>query len=203
MSGGNWWRANDISIGHLTREIEVGDRWRDKTCRSAAQFMPRWTTNSIRSAMWPRGKSTSRDAMLPGRVASPCGVDHRSRADASPHVQPRIARHTDALNHRRIGGARAARSMNRVDANAAGADHRRYRFILQNYPFGWRHSRVRGGNLQTLSVGLCAAQGCSAPENLGRQACGEYGEETKMTPQRSGSFPTAVFFALALVRRAG
>jgi hypothetical protein len=31
MSGGNWWRANEISIGHLTREIQVGDRWRDKT----------------------------------------------------------------------------------------------------------------------------------------------------------------------------
>ena len=35
MSGGNWWRANEISIGHLTREIEVGDRWRDKTVYSA------------------------------------------------------------------------------------------------------------------------------------------------------------------------
>jgi hypothetical protein len=34
MSGGNWWRANDISIGHLTREREVGDRWRDKTFRA-------------------------------------------------------------------------------------------------------------------------------------------------------------------------
>jgi hypothetical protein len=31
MSGGNWWRANEISIGHLTSEIQVGDRWRDKT----------------------------------------------------------------------------------------------------------------------------------------------------------------------------
>jgi hypothetical protein len=31
MSGGNWWRANEISIGHLTREREVGDRWGDKT----------------------------------------------------------------------------------------------------------------------------------------------------------------------------
>ena len=30
-SGRNWWRANEISIGHLTREIQVGDRWRDKT----------------------------------------------------------------------------------------------------------------------------------------------------------------------------
>jgi hypothetical protein len=31
MSGGNWWRANEISIGHLTHERDVGDRWRDKT----------------------------------------------------------------------------------------------------------------------------------------------------------------------------
>ena len=31
MSGGNWWRANDISIGHLTHERDAGDRWRDKT----------------------------------------------------------------------------------------------------------------------------------------------------------------------------
>jgi hypothetical protein len=35
MSGGNWWRANEISIGHLTREIQVGDRWRDKTLVSS------------------------------------------------------------------------------------------------------------------------------------------------------------------------
>jgi hypothetical protein len=32
MSAGNWWRANEISIGHLTHERDVGgDRWRDKT----------------------------------------------------------------------------------------------------------------------------------------------------------------------------
>jgi hypothetical protein len=35
MSGENWWRANEISIGHLTREGEVGDRWRDKTAMLA------------------------------------------------------------------------------------------------------------------------------------------------------------------------
>jgi hypothetical protein len=31
MSGGNWWRAKDISISHLTHERDAGDRWRDKT----------------------------------------------------------------------------------------------------------------------------------------------------------------------------
>ena len=31
MSGGNWWRANEISINHLTHERDVGDPWRDKT----------------------------------------------------------------------------------------------------------------------------------------------------------------------------
>jgi hypothetical protein len=50
------------------------------------QLMPRWTTNSIRSAISSLGKSTTRNACL-GRVASPCSVDHCSRADASPHVQ--------------------------------------------------------------------------------------------------------------------
>ena len=33
MSGGNWWRANEISIGHLTHERDAGDRWRDKTLK--------------------------------------------------------------------------------------------------------------------------------------------------------------------------
>ena len=36
-----------------------------RRCRSSAQFMPRCTTNSIRSAISSRGKSTSRDALLP------------------------------------------------------------------------------------------------------------------------------------------
>jgi hypothetical protein len=31
MSGGNWWRANDISMGHLTHGRDVGYRWRDET----------------------------------------------------------------------------------------------------------------------------------------------------------------------------
>ena len=35
-----------------------------KRCRNSAQFMPRCTTNSIRSAISSRGKSTSRDALL-------------------------------------------------------------------------------------------------------------------------------------------
>ena len=36
-----------------------------RRCRSSAQFMPRCTTNSIRSAISLRGKSTSRDALQP------------------------------------------------------------------------------------------------------------------------------------------
>jgi hypothetical protein len=36
-----------------------------RRCRSSAQFMPRCTTNSIRSAISSRGKSTSKDALLP------------------------------------------------------------------------------------------------------------------------------------------
>src|SRR5580692_5145293 len=36
-----------------------------RRCRSSAQCMPRCTTNSIRSAISSRGKSTSRDALLP------------------------------------------------------------------------------------------------------------------------------------------
>jgi hypothetical protein len=36
-----------------------------RRCGSSAQFMPRRTTNSIRSAISSRGKSTSRDALLP------------------------------------------------------------------------------------------------------------------------------------------
>jgi putative transposase len=36
-----------------------------RRCRSSARFMPRCTTNSIRSAISSRGKSTSRDALLP------------------------------------------------------------------------------------------------------------------------------------------
>ena len=36
-----------------------------RRCRSLAQFMPRCTTNSIRSAISSPGKSTSRDALLP------------------------------------------------------------------------------------------------------------------------------------------
>src|ERR1700722_16706436 len=35
MSGGNWCRANEISVGHLTNEGDVGDRWRDKTLSSS------------------------------------------------------------------------------------------------------------------------------------------------------------------------
>jgi hypothetical protein len=30
MSGRNWWRANEISMGHLTHERDVGDRRHDK-----------------------------------------------------------------------------------------------------------------------------------------------------------------------------
>jgi hypothetical protein len=47
-----------------------------RRCRSSAQFTPRSTTNSIRSAISSRCKSTSRDALLP----SPSGAlsPHRS-----------------------------------------------------------------------------------------------------------------------------
>jgi hypothetical protein len=34
MSGGNWWRANEISMGHLTHERDVDGRRRDKTAAS-------------------------------------------------------------------------------------------------------------------------------------------------------------------------
>jgi hypothetical protein len=40
-----WWRANEISIGHLTREREVGDRWRDKTAPG-----PSWSLSTIASS---------------------------------------------------------------------------------------------------------------------------------------------------------
>ena len=42
-----------------------------RRCRSSAQFMPRCTTNSIRSAISSRGKSTSRDALLPWPSGAP------------------------------------------------------------------------------------------------------------------------------------
>ena len=35
MLGGNWCRANEISVGHLTNKGDVGDRWRDKTLSSS------------------------------------------------------------------------------------------------------------------------------------------------------------------------
>jgi hypothetical protein len=44
MSGGNWWRANEISIGHLTHERDVGDRWRDKTVGSCVSSTTRIST---------------------------------------------------------------------------------------------------------------------------------------------------------------
>ena len=51
--------------------FEVGRR-----CRNSAQFTPRCTTNSIRSAISSRGKSTSRDALLPW----PSGAPSRHRS---------------------------------------------------------------------------------------------------------------------------
>ena len=45
-------------------------------CRSSAQFMPRYTTNSIRSAISSRGKSTSRDVLLPWPSGAP--LRHKS-----------------------------------------------------------------------------------------------------------------------------
>jgi transposase-like protein len=47
--------------------------------RSLAQFMSRCTTNSIKSATSSRGKSTSRDALLPWPSGAPRGIDRRSR----------------------------------------------------------------------------------------------------------------------------
>ena len=40
MSGGNWWRANDISIGHLTRERDAGDS-HYSTIQALEQYLPR------------------------------------------------------------------------------------------------------------------------------------------------------------------
>ena len=51
--------------------FEVGRR-----CRNSAQFTPRCTTNSIRSAISSRGKSTSRHALLPW----PSGAPSRHRS---------------------------------------------------------------------------------------------------------------------------
>ena len=65
------WRSNSTTAQRI-RISRFGDEngrcsafevWR--RCRSSAQFTPRCTTNSIRSAISSRGKSTSRDALLP------------------------------------------------------------------------------------------------------------------------------------------
>ena len=47
-----------------------------RRCRSSAQFMPRCTANSIRSAISSRGRTTRRDALLPW----PSGVLSRHRS---------------------------------------------------------------------------------------------------------------------------
>ena len=65
------WRS-DSTTAQRIRISRFGDengRWVAfevwRRCRSSAQFTPRCTTNSIRSAISSRGKSTSRDALLP------------------------------------------------------------------------------------------------------------------------------------------
>jgi SOS response associated peptidase (SRAP) len=60
--------------GDANGRCSVFEVWR--RCRSSAQFTPRCTTNSIRSAISSRGKSTSRDALLPW----PSGARSRHRS---------------------------------------------------------------------------------------------------------------------------
>ena len=61
-------RNNRAENSHqpFRRRERAMQRFRSRRrCRSSAQFMPRCTTNSIRSAISSRGKSTSRDALQP------------------------------------------------------------------------------------------------------------------------------------------
>ena len=61
----------------LRRRERAMRRFRSRRrCRSSAQFTPRCTTNSIRSAISSRGKSTSRDGLLPW----PSGARSRRRS---------------------------------------------------------------------------------------------------------------------------
>jgi hypothetical protein len=41
IAGGNWWRANEIVMRHLTRRTETRYRCRDKAIRNVQQPAPR------------------------------------------------------------------------------------------------------------------------------------------------------------------
>jgi hypothetical protein len=74
-----------------------------RRCRSSAQFMPRRTTNSIRSAISSRGKSTSRDALLPW----PSGALSRHRSPLARwrlRCTPTSLRYFDAAGTRSPAG---------------------------------------------------------------------------------------------------